>query len=259
MSRKVATLVYDRRVGSAARKAVLAYFADRADDFGCGIFASKQTIADETELGRSTVIRVVNEFVSEGVLLVVGSRPCRNGATVVYDINLAALKAFPAISDGDNQSQSGTSSDEDQSQSGTPPVPERDPMGSQSGTQTVLEPSLNQEEPPLVPPQQKPAAKARLPDDWELSDDGWAYARSQQIPDDAIRDEARGFHAYWTDRTDRDAKKSDRGWEQCWAGWCRRIAPRYRGRMARHPHPGGGGRGGSIASIAAQRALDRRH
>lgn len=146
MSRKVATLVYERRAGSAARKAVLAYFADRADDYGKGIFSSKQTIADETELGRSTVIRIVNDFVSEGILIVAGSRPCRNGATVNYDIDLSVVRALPPIKTHADQSQSGTSQDEHQSQNGTPPVPERDPMGSQSGTQTVHEPSKNQEE-----------------------------------------------------------------------------------------------------------------
>jgi hypothetical protein len=36
MSRKVATLVYSKQVGSMARKAVLAYFADRANDDGSG-------------------------------------------------------------------------------------------------------------------------------------------------------------------------------------------------------------------------------
>ena len=146
MSRKVATLVYDRRIGSAARKAVLAYFADRADDYGRGIYSSKQTIADETELGRSTVIRVVNEFVEEGILKVAGSKPCRNGATTLYDIDLAAVESLPAARSGRrDQSQSGTSINRDQSQSGTRPVPERDPKQSQSGTQTVLEPSLNRE------------------------------------------------------------------------------------------------------------------
>jgi uncharacterized protein YdaU (DUF1376 family) len=120
------------------------------------------------------------------------------------------------------------------------------------------EPDKEEEkEPPLVPPAEidAPEPKARLPANWALSDEGWAYARSQKIPDEVIEDEARGFHAYWADRRDRDAKKSRRGWEQCWAGWCRRIAPRYQrsGGMAFKAGPGGHGQGGSIASIAARR------
>jgi uncharacterized protein YdaU (DUF1376 family) len=107
---------------------------------------------------------------------------------------------------------------------------------------------------PISPAVEKPSPKARLPADWALNDEGWAYARSQAIPDKVIEDEARGFHAYWTDRRDRDAKKSARGWEQCWANRCRAIAGRYAGRgMAGPAAPGGYGQGGSIASIAARR------
>ncbi len=105
-----------------------------------------------------------------------------------------------------------------------------------------------------ISPADKPPDKMRLPADWALSDEGWAYARSQAIPDEVIRDEAAGFHAYWTDRRDRDAKKSERGWEQCWANRCRSIAGRYAGRgMAGQTNPGRHGQGSSIASIAARR------
>lgn len=110
---------------------------------------------------------------------------------------------------------------------------------------------------PISPAAEKsaPEPKARLPANWTLSDEGWAYARSQHIPDEVIHDEARGFHAYWSDRRDRDAKKSARGWEQCWANRCRAIAVRYRprGGMAGAATPGGYGQGGTIASIAARR------
>lgn len=109
-----------------------------------------------------------------------------------------------------------------------------------------------------ISPADKPPVKMRLPDNWALSDEGWAYARSQAIPDEVIEDEARGFHAYWADRRDRDAKKSERGWEQCWANRCRSIAGRYKGRgVAGKAGPGGYGQGGSIASIAARRWASR--
>ena len=38
MSRKLVTLVYERRCGSMLRKAVLACMADRANDNGAGMF-----------------------------------------------------------------------------------------------------------------------------------------------------------------------------------------------------------------------------
>jgi uncharacterized protein YdaU (DUF1376 family) len=110
---------------------------------------------------------------------------------------------------------------------------------------------------PLSPAAAKKAAldpKARLPDDWVLSEEGWAYARSQNIPEGVIHDEARGFHAYWSDRRDRDASKSARGWDQCWANRCRVIAGRYQNRgVAGQAGSVGYGQGGSIASIAARR------
>jgi len=114
--------------------------------------------------------------------------------------------------------------------------------------------------PAVVPAADKPIKpdKQRLPEDWALSDEGWAYARKQNIPDEVIGDEALGFHAYWTDRTDKDSRKSQRGWEQCWATRCRLIAGRYkpRGVMAGNPAPGRYGQGSSIASIVARRRLD---
>lgn len=109
-----------------------------------------------------------------------------------------------------------------------------------------------------ISPADKPPDKMRLPNEWTLSDEGWAYARSQNIPDGVIEDEARGFHAYWSDRRDRDAKKSRRGWEACWANRCRSIASRYkpRGGVAFQANAIGRGQGGSIASIVARRRLE---
>ena len=110
----------------------------------------------------------------------------------------------------------------------------------------------------VTQPKEKPEPKARLPAEWALSDEGWAYARSKNIPDKDIEDEARGFHAYWSDRSGPDARKSARGWEQCWAGWCRRIAGRYAaGRsVAFQAKASGHGRGSSLASVVAQRIID---
>jgi len=126
------------------------------------------------------------------------------------------------------------------------------PKPSHTDTHTDTEKKEDMGKP--ISPADKPPGKMRLPADWALSDEGWAYARSQAIPDEVIEDEARGFHAYWTDRRDRDAKKSERGWEQCWANRCRSIAGRYAGSgMAGQAGSGRHGQGSSIASIAARR------
>lgn len=139
-------MVYDRRVGSTVRKAVLAYFADRADDSGRGIWCSKATIAAEVECSRSTVIKTINEFVEEGLISPVGSRAHTNGATVEYDMNLSKIAALPPVKEPvrqPDQSDSWTSPTDDQSDSRTPPVRQPDGKTSDSRTQTVHKPSLN--------------------------------------------------------------------------------------------------------------------
>lgn len=91
MSHKVVTLVYSRRVGSAHRKAILAYMADRASDNGQGVFCSKGTIADETEIARSTVFKTIRDLVEEGVLIEAGVQ----GKLTGYALNLSALRQLP--------------------------------------------------------------------------------------------------------------------------------------------------------------------
>lgn len=95
MSRKVATLVYAKQAGSMARKAVLAYFADRANDDGTGIWAAKQRIADEIECSKQTVITTVKALVADGLIVETGKRANSNGYTVEYAINLEAIEALP--------------------------------------------------------------------------------------------------------------------------------------------------------------------
>lgn len=155
MSRELVTLVYKRRIGSVHRKAILAHCADKASDNGKGIWASKQTIADETECGRSTVIKIMNQFVEEGILIPVGQHKVTNGSTVIYDLNIDAVSALPEVRNDtkklSNQSTSGTSPDQYQSTSGTSTSPPAGPDPSTSGTQTVLEPSLEPRVPPLSP------------------------------------------------------------------------------------------------------------
>ncbi|MAM60846.1 helix-turn-helix domain-containing protein [Maritimibacter sp. UBA3975] len=142
MSNQVSVITYSRKLGSPTRKAVMVYFAERASDNGEGIWASKSTMAEAIECGRSTVIRIINEFVSEGLLKVVGSRPCKNGSTVEYAIDIDALKALPLVHATSEKRETRPAvtpvPERDPSQSGTPPVPERDPYPSQSGTQTTI-------------------------------------------------------------------------------------------------------------------------
>ena len=139
MSNKVSNLVYSRRVGSPHRKAILAYMADKASDDGRNVFCSKGTVADQTEVARSTVFKIVKQLVDEGVLIKDGCRSCRNGHTVVYHLNLEVIRAFPAIAShrGDVLDRSGER---------TSPLRQTDPYRSDSRTQTSLGTTLESDE-----------------------------------------------------------------------------------------------------------------
>lgn len=155
MSNLVSAKVHKKVFGSATRKAVMIYFSDKASDGGEGIWASKTTIAAELEMHRATVIRTINELVSEGILIVVGDRRHRNGATVEYDISMCAVDQLPDVELPRSESVPRTPKDDltrrttrpvaegDPSHSATLPVALCNTMMSHSATQTILEPSKN--------------------------------------------------------------------------------------------------------------------
>lgn len=92
MSRKLVTLVYERRCGSMLRKAVLACMADRANDNGAGIWMGKGRIADEIEASRRAVITCIQGLVADGILIDHGKK---HRSTYEYEINVRALLALP--------------------------------------------------------------------------------------------------------------------------------------------------------------------
>lgn len=155
MSNKVSAIVHKKIFGSSTRKSVMIYFADKASDNGEGIWAAKSTIAAELELHRATVIRTINELVEDGLLIVVGDRKHRNGATVEYDISLPAVDCLPdielpradppqrALDDGLRRRTGRPVAQRDPSHRATPPVAQCDTMTSHSATQTILKPSNN--------------------------------------------------------------------------------------------------------------------
>ena len=96
--------------------------------------------------------------------------------------------------------------------------------------------------------------KSKIPENWIPNDDDHAYAISKKIPQSSIKELADEFQAYWFDRNDRDSKKSERGWSQCWKSHVRRAAnrPEYRN-VVGGQKTFGYGQGSGIADIAAQR------
>ncbi|HDZ80017.1 MAG TPA: hypothetical protein ENH56_02060 [Roseobacter sp.] len=94
MSWRVANTCAERKFGSATRKQIIMFLADKASDDGSGIWCSKGTIQRHTELGETTVKRAVRAFLKEGILVETGARTCKNGFTVVYRIDLAKVEAL---------------------------------------------------------------------------------------------------------------------------------------------------------------------
>ena len=101
MSWRIANECAERRFGSAARKQIIMFLADKASDDGSGIWCSKGTIQRHTELGESTVKRTINDFLREGVLVEAGQRRCQNGYTVIYRIVLAKVSQLETTAEPD--------------------------------------------------------------------------------------------------------------------------------------------------------------
>ena len=92
MSWRVAKECAERRFGSAPRKQIIMFLADKASDDGSGIWCSKGTIQRHTELGARTVKRTIKEFLDEGILIETGQKKrCKNGHTIVYRLILAKV------------------------------------------------------------------------------------------------------------------------------------------------------------------------
>lgn len=97
MSNHLISSVYKRQLGTHMRKSVMALLADKASDDGSGIWASKQTLADELCCSKQTVIATIARFIEDGLLKESGRRKCRTGATVEYTICVGALEALPMV------------------------------------------------------------------------------------------------------------------------------------------------------------------
>lgn len=171
MSGKIVGLVFRKRIGGAAIKAVLAYCAERADEKGCGVWVAKTTMAAAVEMDRATVYRAVTSLVNAGLLRAVGKRRHPNGETIEYDLDLVKLAALPdatslieapaprrappAVAESDVAPVAPCDALPvapcDPSHHATPPVAPCDPKASHHATQTSLEPPLNRKNPPMPP------------------------------------------------------------------------------------------------------------
>ncbi len=99
MSWKVAAECNGRKFGSAMRKQIIMYLADKASDDGEGIWCSKPTVARECELSESGVKKTFREFVSEGILIDCGERKVKHGKVRVYKISLEKVALLERLGD----------------------------------------------------------------------------------------------------------------------------------------------------------------
>ncbi len=89
MSWRVAKECSERKFGSAPRKKIIMFLADKASDDGSGIWCSKGAVQRHTELGASTVKWTIKDFLNEGILIETGQKRCKNGHSIVYRMILA--------------------------------------------------------------------------------------------------------------------------------------------------------------------------
>ena len=94
MSHYVTSACMPRKFGSATRKQIISFLADKASDDGSGIWCSKGTIAQNTELSKSTVKRIILEFLNEGLISETGKRANSHGFTIEYCTNLERVEAL---------------------------------------------------------------------------------------------------------------------------------------------------------------------
>ena len=97
MSNHLISMAYKRKLGSPMRKAVMVLLADKASDDGSGVWASKQTMADELDCSRQAIINTIAGFIEDKLIVEVGQRQNANGFTVEYAIKVEELEALPLV------------------------------------------------------------------------------------------------------------------------------------------------------------------
>lgn len=219
MSRILVTLVYERKIGSMLRKAVLSCMADRANDDGSGIWLSKGRIADEIEASRRSVITAIQGLVDDGLLIDHGLR--KAGSTHEYSIHVETLADMPRH----ERTQGGC-------ENLHTPDPVKDVHGGVKEVHRGCEaashkPSYNRPEPTpngvnaretRKPPKAKKVTKrgSRIAETWAPTPVDYAHASKKGLNPQEINHEADQFRDYHI------AKGTiSKDWAASWRTWCR--------------------------------------
>lgn len=242
------SLVWERfEAGGGALLLALA-LADFADDAGRSIWPSVQTLMRKTRQSRRTVQRQLAELRASGWLIAETSAidGDRAGLSVLYHINQDWLEGganltHPPLKGVRHSYDAG----------GAPPVT---PNPSLIRPISTNEPSEVYALSPGKPSGKKPKkarVATRLPDDFELTDEGRKFAEQEGV--DPLRTFAK-FRDHWRAASGRTATKRD--WQAAWRTWCRRETEFKRdrpGAMGGHPSPA------EIEADRLRKLKERRH
>lgn len=269
VSNHLISATYKRDLRTPMRKSVMALFADKASDDGTGIYASKQTMADELCCSKQALLDTIKAFVVEGLLVEVGKRRVANGFTVEYGIIVDALEALPLV-----KCHADRAARQSSSLTGQPagPVNVADRSTSLASPVQQVDPNPPEPSSPKASPSSRKSAHepklkhSRMPDDWKpirFADDSVA----REIVDRRGREWAlralESFRSWAANAEDKDGIGRKLNWQQAWVKWVirqdsddgqragqQRVAGNDRGGSA------GNGRGTTVA--AADRFLARR-
>ena len=222
MSNHLISMAYKRDLRTPMRKSVMALLADKASDDGGGIYASKQTMADELCCSKQAVLVTINAFVDEGLLLKLGARRVSNGHTVEYGIDVEKLEALPLVKcHADREKRrSGRGTDKpagpvkevDRSTACTRPVNQVDP--------NPPKPSSQEASPPSKPRERSGSTGSRLDAEWRPASLNPSTMSGQVIErrgQDWARQTFEIFQNYWRGQPGKAGRKSD--WQATWANW----------------------------------------
>lgn len=116
-----ARMVRDRVFASVTEKAILAAFAEHADDDGASIYPSIRTIADDTGVSVRTVQRIATKYCDAGLLILTAE--ARQHKPRTYQIDLDVLAEYPLSETGERRLERQQQRARPKSPGVTPPSP----------------------------------------------------------------------------------------------------------------------------------------
>lgn len=216
--------VYAARLGSAPIKAVAVKLADYANDAGGNIWPALETVADQTEVSKSTVQRAIRELIELDVLEIEREGGKGPGNTTRYRFKLTNLAVMPRVST-DSQGSQGGQGDHLKDSHG-------DHLNGKKVVTHAGKDSHGDHQSIKKNHQKKkkgadaPAASDFHPilEDWEFPEDwrAWALKESPEHAD-MLEAEARKFKRYWREQA---AAKTAAEWFVSWQRWWDRTISR---------------------------------